>query len=112
MEDRLSSRDLVALQTVGPVPLASPRSLWWRVPTVAALYYLAARLGFLLDIEPGFASSIWPAAGIGSAALLTWPARTPEVIRRPTDAACGLITDRAGTGIGCGSKGGFGGQTE
>jgi len=75
VEDRLSSRDLVALQTVGPVPLASPRSLWWRVPTVAALYYLAARLGFLLDIEPGFASSIWPAAGIGSAALLTWGAR-------------------------------------
>ena len=68
-------RDLVALQTAGPVPLASLRSLWWRVPTVAAAYFVAARLGFLLDLEPGFASSIWPAAGIGSAALLIWGAR-------------------------------------
>jgi hypothetical protein len=36
-------RDLVALQTAGPVPLASLRSLWWRVPTVAAAYFVARR---------------------------------------------------------------------
>ena len=75
MEASPAPRDLVALQTAGPVPLASLRSLWWRVPTVAAAYFVAARLGFLLDLEPGFASSIWPAAGIGSAALLIWGAR-------------------------------------
>ena len=75
MEDSPAPRDLVALQTAGPVPLASLRSLWWRVPTVAAAYFVAARLGFLLDLEPGFASSIWPAAGIGSAALLIWGSR-------------------------------------
>jgi PAS domain S-box-containing protein len=75
VEDGTTSRDLVALQSIGPVPLASIRSLWWRVPTVAAAYFAAARLGFLLDLEPGFASSIWPAAGIGSASLLIWGPR-------------------------------------
>ena len=75
MEDSPTPRDLVALRTAGPVPLASLRSLWWGVPTVAAAYFVAARLGFLLDLEPGFASSIWPAAGIGSAALLIWGPR-------------------------------------
>ena len=30
---------------------------------------------FRLDIEPGFASSIWPAAGVGTAALLVWGLR-------------------------------------
>src|SRR5689334_24383987 len=29
----------------------------------------------MLDLEPGFASSIWPAAGIGSASLLIWGPR-------------------------------------
>jgi PAS domain S-box-containing protein len=71
VEDRHTPR---ALQS-GSVPLASPRSLWWRVPTVAVAYFVAARLGFMLDLEPGFASSIWPAAGIGSASLLIWGPR-------------------------------------
>jgi len=75
VEDSTTPHELVALQSAGAVPLASPRSLWWRVPTVAAAYFVAARVGFLLDLEPGFASSIWPAAGIGSAALLIWGAR-------------------------------------
>ena len=75
MEDSPAPRDLVALHTAGPMPLASLRSLWWRLPAVAAAYFAAARVGFLLDLEPGFASSIWPAAGIGSAALLVWGPR-------------------------------------
>jgi PAS domain S-box-containing protein len=75
VEDRTTRRELVALQSVGAVPLASPRSLWWRVPAVAATYFVAARLGFMLDLEPGFASSIWPAAGVGSASLLIWGPR-------------------------------------
>jgi PAS domain S-box-containing protein len=73
VEDRTTRHELTALQS--GVPLASPRSLWWRVPTVAAAYFAAARVGFMLDLEPGFASSIWPAAGIGSAALLIWGPR-------------------------------------
>ena len=75
MEDSRTPRDFAGLQTGGAVPLASPRSLWWRVPTVAVAYFIAARLGFMLDLEPGFASSIWPAAGIGSASLLIWGPR-------------------------------------
>ena len=57
------------------LPLAPPRSLLWRVPLLAAAYVGLARVGFLLDIEPGFASSIWPAAGVGTAALLVWGLR-------------------------------------
>jgi integral membrane sensor domain MASE1 len=57
------------------LPLAPPVSLLWRVPLLAATYVLLARIGFILDIEPGFASSIWPAAGVGTAALLIWGLR-------------------------------------
>jgi len=75
VEDSTTPRDFVALHARGSAPLASLRSLWWRVPTVAAAYFVAARIGFTLDLEPGFASSIWPAAGIGSASLLIWGPR-------------------------------------
>ena len=57
------------------LPLAPPLSLLWRVPLLAATYVVLARIGFTLDIEPGFASSIWPAAGVGTAALLVWGLR-------------------------------------
>jgi two-component system, NarL family, sensor histidine kinase EvgS len=57
------------------LPLAPPLSLLWRVPLLAAIYVVLARIGFILDIEPGFASSIWPAAGVGTAALLIWGLR-------------------------------------
>ncbi len=57
------------------MPLAPPRSLLWRVPLLAAAYVALARVGFTFDIEPGFASSIWPAAGVGTAALLVWGLR-------------------------------------
>ena len=60
---------------ISPLPLAPPRSLLWRVPLLAAAYVALARVGFILDIEPGFASSIWPAAGVGTAALLVWGLR-------------------------------------
>ena len=45
------------------------------MPLLAAIYVVLARIGFILDIEPGFASSIWPAAGVGTAALLVWGLR-------------------------------------
>ena len=81
MEDRPTPRELSALHSAGAAPVASPRSLWWRVPAVAVAYFVAARLGFMLDLEAGFASSIWPAAGIGSASLLIWgPRMWPGVL--------------------------------
>ncbi len=45
---------------------------------IATLYYLGARLGFLLSISEGNASSVWPPSGITLAALLLggyrlWP---------------------------------------
>ncbi|WP_160168570.1 ATP-binding protein [Catenovulum agarivorans] len=36
------------------------------------LYFLAAKLGLLLAIPPGFASAMWPAAGIALAIVLAW----------------------------------------
>jgi len=57
------------------LPLATAGSLVWRVPLVALSYLVLARIGFSFDIEPGFASSVWPAAGIGTAALLVWGVR-------------------------------------
>jgi PAS domain S-box-containing protein len=57
------------------LPLATAGSLAWRVPLVALSYLVLARIGFSFDIEPGFASSVWPAAGIGTAALLVWGVR-------------------------------------
>ena len=50
-----------------------------RAAAVAAAYWLAARLALLLAIQPGYASPIWPAAGIALVAVLRygpgiWPA--------------------------------------
>ncbi len=47
-------------------------SLWWRVPTLAVAYFLAGQLSLLLAIPPGFATPVWPAAGIALAAVLVW----------------------------------------
>ena len=39
---------------------------------LAAVYYVVAYLGLLIAITPGFASPIWPAAGVALAALLLY----------------------------------------
>ena len=57
------------------------RSLWKWLATsllLALAYLLAARLALLLAIPPGFASAIWPAAGLALAGVLlygnrVWP---------------------------------------
>lgn len=36
------------------------------------LYFLSAKLGLLLAIPPGFASAMWPAAGVALALVLVW----------------------------------------
>ncbi len=43
-----------------------------KVAYAAIAYFLAARLGLLFAIPPGFASAIWPAAGIGLALVFWW----------------------------------------
>ncbi len=45
---------------------------------IAALYFISGRLGLLLSIPPGFATSIWPPSGIALAGVLlggyrVWP---------------------------------------
>ncbi|MER2494264.1 ATP-binding protein [Catenovulum sediminis] len=44
---------------------------------VLALYFTTAQLGLMLAIPPGFASAIWPAAGIALALTLVW---SPKVL--------------------------------
>ncbi|WP_440903120.1 ATP-binding protein [Catenovulum sp. SX2] len=40
--------------------------------TTCFLYFIAAKLGLLLAIPPGFASAMWPAAGVALALVLVW----------------------------------------
>jgi diguanylate cyclase (GGDEF)-like protein/PAS domain S-box-containing protein len=47
---------------------------------LALIYFLAARFGLLLAIPPGYASPVWPAAGIALAAVLIFGNRvTPGI---------------------------------
>jgi diguanylate cyclase (GGDEF)-like protein/PAS domain S-box-containing protein len=55
-----------------------PRSWLVRTLLLAAAYYIAGRLALLLAIPPGYATAIWPAAGVALAGLLVfgnraWP---------------------------------------
>jgi len=48
------------------------------VAGVGAAYYAAARLALILAIPPGYATAVWPAAGVGLVAILVfgyrvWP---------------------------------------
>lgn len=47
-------------------------SHWWRVPALAVAYFFAGQLSLLLAIPPGFATPVWPSAGIALAAVLVW----------------------------------------
>ena len=56
----------------------SVRSYILNVFALAALYYAAGRLSLLLALPPGYASAVWPGAGIAVAFMLTrgvrmWP---------------------------------------
>jgi signal transduction histidine kinase len=48
---------------------------WRLVLAVALVYYLSGRLGLLLAIPPGYATAVWPASGIGLAAVMLWGRR-------------------------------------
>jgi diguanylate cyclase (GGDEF)-like protein/PAS domain S-box-containing protein len=53
----------------------APRSWLARTLLLAAAYYIAGRLALLLAIPPGYATPIWPAAGVALAGLLAFGKR-------------------------------------
>ena len=55
-------------------PLAGP-GYWVAIPLVAVAYSSIAALSLLLAIPPGYASAVWPPAGIAVAAWLAFGAR-------------------------------------
>jgi len=57
-----------------PAPPPASRTLLRALATAAA-YALAAKLGLLLSIPPGYASPVWPAAGLALVAVLRFGPR-------------------------------------
>jgi diguanylate cyclase (GGDEF)-like protein/PAS domain S-box-containing protein len=65
---------------------------------VAIAYYLVARLALLLAIPPGYATAIWPSAGIALAALLLFGYRVaPGILLGSFFANVGTAPDLVGT---------------
>jgi diguanylate cyclase (GGDEF)-like protein/PAS domain S-box-containing protein len=52
--------------------IAMNLTTFFRVLILAALIFFGGRLGHLLSVPPGYASPLWPPAGIALAALLIW----------------------------------------
>ena len=50
-----------------PIP-----ALHWQILLVAVAYFVLGRFGLLLAIPPGYASPVWPPAGMALAAVLLW----------------------------------------
>jgi two-component sensor histidine kinase/CHASE1-domain containing sensor protein len=46
-----------------------------RIVASGAIYYAAGRLALLMAIPPGYATAVWPAAGLGLVCVLVWGAR-------------------------------------
>jgi len=56
-----------------PLLSCPSRNSWWVIALgVAGVNVIAGRLSLLLAIPPGYATAIWPPAGIALAALLVW----------------------------------------
>ena len=51
------------------------RSWLMRSLVLAAAYYVVGRVALLLAIPPGYATAVWPAAGVALAGLLTFGSR-------------------------------------
>lgn len=45
----------------------------FKILGVAAAYFVTAKISLLLAIPPGYATAVWPAAGIALAAALLYP---------------------------------------
>lgn len=57
-------------------PSPAPPLIWLgRVVTLALAYYLTARVGQLMAIQPGNVTPFWPPSGIALAGVLFWGAR-------------------------------------
>src|SRR5215470_13071252 len=62
---------------------ASPRAVTTRraarslaiVVAAAAIYWIAARLALWMAIPPGYATAVWPAAGLALICVLAWGGR-------------------------------------
>ena len=54
----------------------APRSWLMRSLVLALAYYVAGRVALLLAIPPGYATAVWPAAGVALAGLLAFGGRT------------------------------------
>src|SRR5438093_6269457 len=63
-------------------PPSLPPTAWWllRVLGMASAYYVAGRLALLLAIPPGYATAVWPGAGLALAAVLVWGYRVCPAI--------------------------------
>src|SRR5436189_2294576 len=64
----------------GPAPPKRFSTIRWlgSIAATAAIYFVAGRLAPLLAIPPGYATAVWPAAGIALAAMVifgyrVWP---------------------------------------
>jgi signal transduction histidine kinase len=58
-----------------PLRTLSRRGCWIAIPLVAAVYSAVASICLILAIPPGYASAIWPPAGIALAAWLAYGGR-------------------------------------
>jgi signal transduction histidine kinase len=68
------------------------RAYWIAVPLVAVAYSSVAALSLLLAIPPGYASAVWPPAGIAVAAWLAFGARIwPGILIGAAIANLGVI---------------------
>lgn len=52
--------------------MGAKRSWLVHVLAVAAAYYVAGKLALTLAIPPGYATAVWPAAGVALGAMLLW----------------------------------------
>ncbi len=64
--------------TFGHPNLSEPISRFAKIAALSLAYFLAAKLGLMLAVPPGYASPVFPASGIALAGLLTlgyrsWP---------------------------------------
>src|SRR5262245_14043981 len=65
----------VALRSQDPLWTLSRADLWLAIPLVAMTYASVAQLSLMVAIPPGYASALWPPAGIALAALLAFGGR-------------------------------------
>ena len=74
----LRRRGLPRRSRVEPIPLPRNRREVALTVVLALAYFITARLSLALAIPPGYATAVWPAAGIALASVLlagsrVWP---------------------------------------